>query len=244
MELSAKQPEESRFPTTKWTLIFEISDGSPEAKERALDVLCRSYWLPIYAFVRRKRSSREEAEDLTQGFFQKIISGDQLTKATAARGKLRTFLLACVENYMHDEWQRENRQKRGGSVQVVTIDAANADALLAICVSDQLSPEKAFDQAWAMTLIDAIHGQLEAEFAARGRTREFKVMRDYLAWNERQRSYAEGAAELGISEDALKQGVRRMRQRFGQLLRRQLAYTTETEEQIEEEIRSLFAAFR
>lgn len=234
----------SSFPTTRWTLIFDLQDGPPQAKEKALDALCQQYWLPIYAYVKRKAGTSADAEDLTQGFFEKIIAGDLLERAEEGRGKLRSFLLACLENYMHGEWYKGKAQKRGGNVTVLNIDAENADQLLAGYDSQDLSPASAFDQAWAIALIQTIHEQLAAEYAARGKADDFEVMRDYLAWNERKRSYAEGCEALGVTEAALKQSVRRMRQRFGKLLRKQLAYTTETEAQVEEEIRSLFAAFR
>ena len=229
------------FPTTRWTLIFELKGGEQASKEVAMEELCQRYWLPVYAYVRRKCQQREQAEDLTQGFFEKLISGSQLQRAEEARGKLRAFMLKCLENYLNSEWRRSASQKRGGGFQRIAIDAEHAESLL---VSVDLSPTQAYDQAWALALIQSVNEILEQEYLARGKPEQFAILRDYLAWNARSRSYADGAAELGISEAALKQAVRRLRQRFGLLLRRQLEHATETETQVEEEIRSLFAAFR
>ena len=150
-------------------------------------------------------------------------------------------MLTCLENYLTNEWRRETSEKRGGSQRLISIDADHAEALL---VSKELTPTQSFDQAWALTLIQSIYRLLENEYAARGKAEQFAVMRDYLAWNARNRSLAEGAKEIGISEDALKKAVQRLRIRFGLLLRRHLAHTTETESEVEEEIQSLFAAFQ
>lgn len=241
---SPTPPSGDKFPTTRWTLIFDLKDGAPRAKERALDELCKHYWLPIYAFVRSKHARREEAEDLTQSFFEKVITGDLLTKAEAARGKLRTFLLTCLENFMFSEYRKSTALKRGGEHIAVSIDSEQAEKLLATKDSKALSPEKAFDRAWAITLINTIHEALAAEYAARGKTPQFEVLSSFLAWNARQLSYSEAAKKLDSTEAALKQSVRRIRQRFATLLRRHLAYTTETEAEVEEELQSLFAAFR
>jgi RNA polymerase sigma-70 factor (ECF subfamily) len=179
--LSSDAAQARNFPTTRWTLIFDLQCGVPQVKEKALDSLYQQYWLHIYAFVRRKADTSAEAEDLTQGFFERIITGDLLERAEEARGKLRTFLLTCVENYMRGEWQKMNRQKRGGDVSILTMDSANADQLLANHDSHELSLERAFDQAWAIALIQTIHEQLASEYSARGKAQDFEIMRDFLA---------------------------------------------------------------
>ena len=241
---SPTPPYAGKFLTNRWTLIFDIKEGQERVKERALDELCQHYWLPIYAFVRSKRTSREEAEDLTQSFFEKLIQGEILSQAHVARGKLRTYLLTCLENFMHSAYRKDSAQKRGGGHTTIPIDSAEAERLLASRDSQTLSPEKAFDRAWGITLINTIHETLASEYLARGKAQHFEVLSGFLAWNARQISYAEAAEELEITEAAIKQSVRRIRQRFATLLRRHLAYTTETEAEVDEELQSLFAAFR
>ena len=244
---SNNDPGRSIFPTTRWSLILDLRSGktdSDKQRERALQVLCEDYWYPIYVYVRRRGHSPAETEDLTQDFFYELIRGEVFEKADSNRGKLRSFLMGTLSNFLSAEWRKRNRLKRGGGETPISLDAERAEERYASEPVDTVSPEKLFDRRWALLTIDSVYSQLEKEFHARGKERYFALLKGCLTPGASTVPYNEIAVQLETTEDAIKQAVRRLRQRFGELMRERVAFTVERDQDIEEEIRSLFAAFQ
>ncbi|MGK0184683.1 MAG: RNA polymerase sigma factor (sigma-70 family) [Verrucomicrobiales bacterium] len=230
------------FPATRWSLVLSVREkGAREM--RALEELCSSYWVPLYAFGRRQGSSPEDAADLVQGFFLKIIEKDYFADADADRGRLRTFLLAAFKHYIGNEWKKEHAIKRGGNRTIVSIDADEAESVCA-SIATMETPETAYERQWALTVLRSVIVKLREEYEAADRAETFRVLRPFLSWNEGEGSYAEAAVELQVSENTIKSGVFRLRQRYRKALRHTIADTlkTESDDEIDEELRHLMRA--
>ncbi|MEM9479044.1 MAG: sigma-70 family RNA polymerase sigma factor [Verrucomicrobiota bacterium] len=206
-------------------------------------MLCENYWYPVYAYIRKSGRGVDEAEDLTQDFFHKMVHGELFKKADAERGKLRTFLLTTVSRMLVSEWRSKNRQKRGGGQAPLSLDIAAAEMNYAAEPKDTLTPEKLYDRRWALLTINSVFEQLRSEFTARGKTRHFELLGECLTPGGSDLPYSEIAAELGLSDAAVRQAVRRLRGRFGELMRERVAFTVEGDAEVEEELRSLMEAF-
>jgi len=223
---------------TRWSIVLNARAGDERA-ERALAEICEAYWFPLYVFVRRSGRSAEDAEDLTQSFFAKLIEKGYLDKADQERGRLRSFLLTSLKHFMADEWDKSQAQKRGGGKQLVSIDQAAAEERYALEPKDEASPDRLFEKRWALTLLENIVDQLRQEFAASGKEAIFTGLQPFLAWNSADESYAEVCGKIGISENAARVTVFRMRKRFGELMRLSIAETVATEEEVDEEMKFL-----
>ena len=230
------------FQSTHWSLVLAANqDDSPQAHE-ALSRLCRAYWYPLYAFIRRRGHDVEPAKDLTQEFFSRLLAKQYLRIADRERGRFRTFLLACVEHFLSNERKREGALKRGGDVTFISIEDASAEERYRAEPSDEMSPDKLLDRRWAMTVLDMSLQQLKREYAEAGKAALFDALHGNLSGaNEAPRSFAEIGTLLGMSEDAARQAAFRMRSRFGDVLRQCVAQTVASPKDLEAEMNHLRA---
>ena len=229
------------FAPTRWSLIVAARDGpSPEARQ-ALSQLCEVYWYPLYAYIRRHGRTADQAQDLTQEFFARLLERDFLGAADPERGRFRAFLLASCKNFLANEHDRAAAQKRGGGRAPASLSVEGAEERYHREPSHDLTPERAFERRWALTLLDRTLGRLREEFTARGKGGVFDGLRHYLV-GDRGPPQGRAAADLGMSVGALKVAVHRMRQRYRELLREEIAQTVGGPDEVEQEIRELFAA--
>jgi DNA-directed RNA polymerase specialized sigma24 family protein len=234
----------AQFATTHWsTVLRAVDSASPEAPE-ALEKLCRQYWFPLYAFVRRKGYSPEDAKDLTQEFFRQLLGRHRLHLADRRRGRFRSFLLSSLNHFLVNEWDRVRAAKRGGDLVFVAWDDKVVEDRLTSALAAELTPDQVFDQQWAMTLLERVLTQLRAECCEADKEPLFEQAKAFLTGEQDRGGYGSSAAALGMSEGALKMAVSRMRRRYGQLLRQEIAQTVSTPAQLEEEWSDLIAALR
>jgi DNA-directed RNA polymerase specialized sigma24 family protein len=234
--------EAAHFRPTHWSVVREAGQrDSPRAAE-ALEKLCRSYWFPLYAYVRRKGYAVEEAEDLTQEFFLQILEKEFLSRADRAKGKFRSFLLGALEHFLAKEWRRAHRQKRGGGRKLISLDAQPAESRYRLEPFHELTAEKVYNQSWALTLLEQAVTALKAEWVGGGKGQLFEELKCRLHGEAGEEPYAELAQRLGMTEGALRMAVLRMRKRYGELLRAEIAQTVADPAEVDGEIRFLFAA--
>lgn len=233
----------ARFRTTHWSVVLAAggASSSPEAKA-ALETLCRAYWPPLYAFLRRRGHDVHAAQDLTQGFFTRLLEKGDLRLPDPARGRFRSFLLAALRHYEANEWDRERAQKRGGGTRPIPLDPELAETDYGRHAAHEETAERMYDRCWALETLDRALVRVGQEYAHAGRTRVFDVLKPYLVGDPRAAGYREAAATLQVSESAVKVSVHRLRHRFRDLLRAEIAQTVERPEEVEDEIRALFAA--
>lgn len=229
------------FSTTNWSLV--VAAGKRDATSRAaLEELCGLYWFPLFAFVRRRSGSADAALDLTQGFFAELLERNPLDRVDPSAGRFRSFLLASVKNYLSHERERSSAQKRGGGKAPIPLDADAAEERFAIDPGHERTPEKLFEYHWAMTVLERVADRLAAEFAEAGKQREHRALAPFLTGGGR--GYREIAEELATTEGAIKMAVRRMRQRYGVLLREQVAQSVADPAEVDAELRHLLAVVR
>lgn len=234
----------SRFPRTNWTLVMAVADGSPDEARQALEEICRRYWKPIYVFLRKSGRTQHQAEDLTQGFFQRILKSDALKQARAERGKLRSFLLANLKRHLCAESSHQDALKRGGGVSHVSIDISSDDTtVLEKILIENADPETLYERAWARDLFRTVLNTLATRFAGTDKAALFDLMRDSLT-GEETRTYAQLAANAGMTEVALRSLVSRMRKSFRTELEREIAETVESPDQVKDEMRYLASLLR
>ncbi len=229
------------FATTHWSVVLAAGHEHGTAARDALESLCRTYWYPLYAYVRRSGRDPEEAKDLTQQFFAGLLEADKLGFADPARGRFRTFLLTALKHFLANEWKKQNRQKRGGGQTLLSLDAAAGEERFAAEPPDPVTPETTYERRWAATLLERVLELLGEECAAKGQSSQFEQLKPSL-WGERRDSgLAEIAVRLGMSEGALKTAAHRMRARYRELLRAEIAHTVASPAEIDEELRHLVA---
>lgn len=227
------------FITTRWSLVLAgAGQGSPEARD-ALAYLCEVYWYPLYSYVRRRGYDPDEAADLTQSFFVRLLDKNYLGDADPERGRFRSFLLTSLKHFLANEWDRVNAQKRVGDRLAISLDAEGAESLYRLEPTDDVTPEKLFEKRWAKTVLDRALARLEESYAGRGHGDQFHTLRPYLTGAEKNRSYGEVAEELEMTVGAVKVAVHRLRRRFGRQLRKEIAETVASEDRIDDEIRFL-----
>jgi len=222
-------------------MIAAAGAGESSESRRALEQLCQTYWFPSYSYVRSRGYRQEDAQDLTQEFFARLLEKDYLNMADRERGRFRSFLLASLRNFLADEWDKEQAQKRGGGAQHQSLDIETAEALLAESVQRPLTPDQIFDLHWAKTaLANALH-RLEKTYKDTDKEHHFRFLRPYLGNTEPQMSYSEVAQELGISEGAVKVAVHRLRKRYRETLELEIAETLADSADLPEELKYLIA---
>jgi RNA polymerase sigma-70 factor (ECF subfamily) len=228
-----------QFPTTSWGLVA-ASGGHLNAQARhALETLCERYWYPLYAFIRRQGYDVEKAHDLTQEFFVRIIEKNYVRDADRQRGRFRAFLLASLKHFLYNVADRERTQKRGGGHTVLPIELGSAEDSYRLEPAHDVTPEKIFERSWALALLETVMTQLQLEFVKAGKVRQFDCLKPLLTGDSARIPYSQIAAELGLSEAAVKVAVHRFRRRYRELLRAEIAETVAHQEDIDEEIRYL-----
>jgi RNA polymerase sigma-70 factor (ECF subfamily) len=220
---------------------MQAGTDSPSARQ-ALETLCRNYWYPLYAYVRRQGHGPHDAQDLTQAFFARLLEKNYLADVQREKGRFRSFLLASLKHFLANEWDRERALKRGGGQRLIALDDDSAESRYKLEPKDDLSADKIYERRWALTLLDQVLSRLRSEFEADGKLQEFEVLKQYLSAGRTSVSYALAAERLGTTEGAVKVAVHRLRKRYRELLRAEIGQTVATASEIEAEIRYLFAA--
>ena len=230
------------FATTRWSMVFNAGNSQSPRHESALEELCRRYWFPLYAYARHGGTAHADAEDLVQGFFvSQFLQTNFLQDLNSKKGPFRAFLLACFNHHSLNEWKRAGRQKRGGGADHLPLDWATADEKFQSFMAAE-TPEKMYDRAWAVTLLELARAQLGQKMQANGRRELFEELKPVLAGDRDDFSYRDAAKRLKQSEEALRQRAKRMRERLQELIRHEILKTCDPA-QVEEEIRYLFSAF-
>lgn len=239
---------EDDFQPTPWSLILRAREGSEALALQTLNTLCSLYWYPLYLYIRRCGYSPEETEDLTQGYFESLLSRRYLDRASEEKGKLRAFLLADLKFYLSNERRRNEAQHRGGGTTFVPIDRQWAEERYFHEPVDGTTPADSFDRRWALNLLGRVLERVREDYAKRGREELFEALRPFLSWNADEESYAEMAAKLapdehGVprNENYVKKNVQRLRELYRKLLKEEVSRTVDTPEAVDEEIRYLAA---
>jgi RNA polymerase sigma-70 factor (ECF subfamily) len=230
------------FVTTRWTMVLSAGRKSSPHSERALADLCQTYWYPLYAFVRRRGTTKEDAEDLVQAFFACFLEKNYLEGLAAERGKFRAFLLAALKHFLANEWDRAHAQKRGGGAEHLSLNWQDADERFHLDPPDPTNPERLFDREWALALLDRVIARLAAECAHDGKAELFTQAKGFLTVSSAAIPYGEAAKQLGVDEGTLRVAVHRLRKRYRELLRDEISQTLAEPGQVDEELRSLLTA--
>lgn len=215
---------------------------TPES-DVALEELCQAYWFPLYAYVRRHGNAKEAAEDLVQAFFERFLAKNYLAGLNSERGRFRAFLLAALKNFLANNWKKSQRLKRGGGELVLPLDWQTADTKFRETASEEPSPDQAFDREWALALLAKVIARLEAECVAEGKARLFEQLKIFLAAGKAETAQREVAQTLEMEEGAVRVAIHRLRKRYRQLLRDEIANTLADPQMVDEEMRALFGAF-
>lgn len=229
-----------RFATTEWSQVLAVRGSGTQARE-ALEVLCATYWYPLYGYVRRSHDA-EEARDLTQGFFTHLLEKDAFEAIDRSKGRFRSFLLASLENFLSHERDRAQALKRGGAAVTFSLDADQAETRYRREPADTLTPEHIYERRWALTVMECAMDRLEAEAAESESPELFGRLKSYLTGQEPHTPYRELGLEIGKSENAIKNRVHRLRRRWGQLLREEVARTVAEETEVDAELRHLLTS--
>jgi RNA polymerase sigma factor (sigma-70 family) len=231
------------FTTTHWSVVLEAQGESPAARE-ALEKLCRTYWRPIYGFVRRQGARSEDAEDLTQGFFALVLERKDLNSVRKEKGRLRSYLLTSVKHFLADESRHAMAVKRGKGQRLIPLDEVRERERINVERSDRLTADQIYERRWAFTVLEQVMSRLRDEYRSAGNLRFFEQMKKMLMDEPDRPSQAQVASEFGMTENAVKQASYRFRQRYQTLLREEIAHTVATPSDIEDELRHLIAVVR
>jgi DNA-directed RNA polymerase specialized sigma24 family protein len=228
------------FPNTRWSVVLAARQPSPESAA-ALEAICRAYWYPLYAYVRRSGQSPHDAQDLTQAFFSRLLEKRLLDYADREKGRLRSFLVVSLKNFMSNEWRRAATQRRGGGQAHTPFDTTFAEGRFATD-RQSLGPDETFDQQWALTLLDLTVNRLQAEFTAAGKAGDFEVLKGCLMAGRGAIDYAATAKRLGVNEGAARVAVHRLRKHFREIYREEISQTLADGADVDAELRHLAAA--
>jgi len=230
------------FTTTHWSVIIGASQPESERGDEALERLCSGYWYPIYVFLRRIGWTAHDAEDLTQAFFERVLQKNYLRAVDRTKGKFRCFLLAMLRHFLANHRRDARTQKRGGGFQFVCLDDESVDELDLRPAGSEANAVLSFDRQWAITLLEQVVARLQEEYQEAGKGTLFDELKVFLIGERGTQTYAKLAARLNTTEAAIKMTVSRLRRRYGELLRSEIARTVSTPEEIEDELRALLAA--
>ncbi len=248
MQSDTSQPaaggHNARFATTRWSIVLAAGDRRSPDGDCALQALCRTYWYPLYAYARRRGHSAEEAADVTQEFFSRLLEKNFLQSADRSRGRFRSFLLTVFKRFLSSERDKQQALKRGGGLQHFSIDLQAGERQYSCEPSHDWTPEKLYERRWAMTLLQNVLSSLEREYRSKGQNRLFEVGKVYLTGSPGAPPYSVSAAELDMTESAVRVAVHRLRGRYRELLKQEVTQTIESPETVEEELRHLRAAIR
>jgi RNA polymerase sigma factor (sigma-70 family) len=232
------------FATTRWSLVAAAGQGRSPQSQEALATLCQVYWYPLYAYARRHLPSAHDAQDQTQAFFAELLEKDYLQAADPRRGKFRSFLLTAFKHFLSKERERAGAQKRGGGRVPLSLDFQDEDRRYHLEPADPSTPETVYERRWALALLEQALARLREEMTNSGKEKLFERLKGALEGEGPQESYARIAGELGLSEQAVKVAAYRLRRRYQELLRAEIAQTVASPEEVEDELRDLFAALR
>ena len=238
---SVSRPNGGEFATTQWSLVLAAGEKANSNSDRALEKLCRTYWPPLYAYVRRRVRDLHEAQDLTQAFFERLLEKRFLAQADPERGRFRAFLIAAFQHFLAKEWDKARVQKRGGGLLAFSLDFAAQDSSDGNFATD-LTAERFYERQWAITLLNRVMTRLQREMERGGKGQQFQALKELIGGSG-DSSYATAASDLDISESAARMAASRMRGRYRELLRDEIAQTVSTPEEIDDEVRHLFATF-
>jgi len=230
---------QTRFATTSWTKVLAARDAPSSEGRQALESLCHVYWYPLYAFVRRQGNDPDDARDLTQAYFAELLEKGYLEDYDPERGRFRVFLMASMRHFLSKQREKAQAWKRGGRADVISLDTQEVEGRYRHEPQDQLTPDQIFERRWALTVLEKALGRLRREQEDLDRGREFARIEGYLTGGQSTTSYRELASELGTTEGALKMSIHRLRQRYGQLLRSEIAETVSSPAEVDDEIRYL-----
>jgi DNA-directed RNA polymerase specialized sigma24 family protein len=227
------------FATTHWSVVLAAGQRDSPAATEALENLCRTYWYPLYAYIRRRGSGHEDAQDLTQGFLLQLLEHDAFNRVERSRGRFRSFLLASLNYYLADQHDHACAMKRGAGQVPFSLDASLAAERYQLEPPDTDSPERLFERGWALAMLDQVLQRLGLEFQEAGKGTLFRRLQDFLVIGQAEARYPDAAADLGMSVDAVKKAAQRMRQRYYELFREEIAQTVADPGEVEDELRYL-----
>lgn len=230
------------FVTTHWSVVLTAGRSDTTRAHDALARLCQAYWHPLYAYVRRLGHAPSDAQDLTQEFFARLLAKNYLADADESRGRFRSFLLTALKHFLANEWDKARARKRGGGRLPVPIDFGSAETNCHFEPADTTTPEKIFERRWALTLLEQVLRRLREEYVRAGREKLFEQLKPTLTETSRAVRYAEIATRLEMTEGAVKVAVHRLRLRYREVLRAEIADTVASPAEVEDELRNLFAA--
>jgi RNA polymerase sigma factor (sigma-70 family) len=231
------------FPPTRWSVILNAARGGSPDADQSLANLCEAYWYPLYAFLRHRGHSPEEGEDLTQEFLARLVHKHYLEGLTEEGGRFRSFLLTALKRFLANERDRDRAQKRGGGQTLISIDAS-AELRYQRELIDRATPDVIFERQWAFTVMDRVLAQLQAEYTRAGKGKLFELLQGCLPGADGESSYAEAGAALDLKESSVRMAALRLRRRYGQLLREEIADTVLSPKEVEQEIRHLIEVTR
>jgi RNA polymerase sigma-70 factor (ECF subfamily) len=240
---SEAQAHGAVFATTHWSVVLAAGERNTPQSAAALEALCRTYWFPIYQYIRRWGYGPEDAQDLTQEFFVRLLRQNSIGRADRERGRFRSFLLGALKHLLADEKAKVEAKKRGGGQSLLSWEQVGAEDRLRAEPMDQLSPDRVFDRRWAMTVLEQATQRLRAEYDAPDRKPVFEELKSHVTGDDAAPSYARAAARLGLSESAVKSAIYRLRQRYHALVREEVAQTVTNPQDLEDEIRYLMSLF-
>lgn len=233
-----------QFQTTHWSAVVRAGGTDSREAESALNELCQVYWYPLYAFARRQGVSAADAEDLTQAFFARLLERNFVAQAEPAKGRFRSFLLTLFKRFLANEWNRQHAQKRGGFQPVIAIDTALAESRFGAEPAHEDQPDVLFERQWVVVLLDQVMNRLRNEYVESGRSRLFEYLEACLTREDTALPYSEIAAELSLTEAAVKMAMQRLRARYRTILREEIAKTVASPNEVEAELHDLFEVFR
>ncbi|HVV72799.1 MAG TPA: sigma-70 family RNA polymerase sigma factor, partial [Verrucomicrobiae bacterium] len=236
---SASNAHPATFVTTHWSVVSAARDKDSPQADQALEILCRSYWYPLYVFVRRQGHGPEDAEDLVQEFFARLLQKHYLDAVEPERGRFRTFLIMALKRFMANEWDRSRAQKRGGGQELLPLDTSLAEGRYREECPVEMEADLAFGRQWALTLLDEALTRLGDEQKALGKSAEFELLRPFLTVGTDPVSYGTAARKLGVTEVAVRMAVHRLRRRYRQVFREALAQTVATPAEVNAEMQYL-----
>src|SRR6516225_8249754 len=231
-----------RFVTTHWSMVLAAGKVASAESQEVLEVLCQTYWYPLYAYVRRQGHQPDDAQDLTQEFFARLLEKHYLQSADPERGRFRSFLLTAFKRFLSKEHDRERTKRRGGGRKLLPLDFEAGERRYSLEPAHAVTAERIYEQGWALTLLDRVFVRLRAEFDQAGKQKEFNCLKVYLTGEAGTPSYQQLAAELAMTEGAVKVAVHRLRRRYRDLVREEIAQTVAGPEDVDEELQHLFAA--
>ena len=238
-EESVKQ-NNSQFATTHWSLVLAAGRREDSVSQQALAELCQAYWYPIYAYVRRRVSDVHEAQDLTQDFFARLLEKQSIAAADPSRGRFRAFLLTACKRFLVNEWHKARAAKRGGGHVPLSLDFESGESKYVVEAVDTLTAERLYERQWAIALLARVMERLREEFAQKGKLLHFEQLKQFISGSKRTESYVAAAGALAITEGAVKVAAHRLRARYRDLLRSEIAQTVQEPHEVDDEIRSLF----